>query len=351
MPSTLEYYEGVNRLAQRSIPAFLAFFAMLFVPSLLASRAIWEMRAMWRGRPRPRYASGKATASWAIEFGANEFGTNEFGTNGSRTNFFYGFCFLLFLASIAPCAAQRGGVASGGHAPGPAHSPSHSAGHSSAFGRSVNSRRSPYLSPYASLPFPFFGDAFDAADLYSSGYPVASELPPSVLQAASAMAGPPVNFMGARSQFDARSSSPSQPLLIELQNGHYVKVDSAAIDGEARDLIPGPAENAQAASPPARHSAIALAANSGGPLLSSGSPAPALPPAILFFRDGHSEEVRDYTIAAGFLYARGNYYTDGYWNKKIDLSALNVTRTLQANAEHNVNFVLPSSANEVITRP
>jgi hypothetical protein len=71
----------------------------------------------------------------------------------------------------------------------------------------------------------------------------------------------------------------------------------------------------------------------------------------LFFRDGHSEEVRDYTIADGILYASGDYYTDGYWNKKINLSALDLARTLQSNAANHVNFVLPSSPNEVITRP
>ena len=76
-----------------------------------------------------------------------------------------------------------------------------------------------------------------------------------------------------------------------------------------------------------------------------------LPAAILIFRDGHSEEVRDYTIADGMLYARGDYYTDGYWNKKIDLATLNVAETMQANASRSVKFTLPSSPNEVITRP
>jgi hypothetical protein len=77
----------------------------------------------------------------------------------------------------------------------------------------------------------------------------------------------------------------------------------------------------------------------------------ALPATILIFRDGHSEEVRDYTIADGSLYVRGDFYTDGYWNKKIDLSALNLAATMQTNATRNVKFVIPSSPNEVITRP
>jgi len=76
-----------------------------------------------------------------------------------------------------------------------------------------------------------------------------------------------------------------------------------------------------------------------------------LPAAILIFRDGHSQEVHDYTIADGFLYARGDFYTDGYWNKKIDLAALDLAATMQTNSARNVKFVIPSSPNEVITRP
>jgi hypothetical protein len=86
-------------------------------------------------------------------------------------------------------------------------------------------------------------------------------------------------------------------------------------------------------------------------LIAAATPAQDLPPVVLVFRDGHSEEVRDYTIADGMLYARGDFYTDGYWNKKIDLFNLDVTQTLQANAAREVKFVLPSSPNEVITRP
>jgi hypothetical protein len=76
----------------------------------------------------------------------------------------------------------------------------------------------------------------------------------------------------------------------------------------------------------------------------------ALPATILIFRDGHSEEVRDYTIADGFLYICGDFYTDGYWNKRISLASLDLSQTSQANARRNVNFVLPLSPNEVIAR-
>jgi len=122
-----------------------------------------------------------------------------------------------------------------------------------------------------------------------------------------------------------RQSSSSQPLMIELQHGRYVRVSGTAGNG-TQELGPSPA-------------------------IAAASPPRDLPPALLIFRDGHSEEVRDYTIADGILYARGDYYTDGYWNKTIALSTLNLAQTLEANATRPVKFILPSSPNEVITRP
>jgi len=130
--------------------------------------------------------------------------------------------------------------------------------------------------------------------------------------------------------------SSSDPLMIELQNGQYVRVNHAAVDGDALPLKFAP-----------DHSQT----NSARPPTIAATRSQPLPAAVLIFRDGHAEEVRDYTIADGTLYARGDFYTDGYWNKKIALNTLNIPETMHANATRNVNFVLPSSPNEVITRP
>jgi hypothetical protein len=141
----------------------------------------------------------------------------------------------------------------------------------------------------------------------------------------------------AMSQPATRQASSSDPVLIELQNGRYVRVEGTAANGDALLLQLAPN--------------LSQASSAHQPTTAASSPAQNLPSAVLIFRDGHSEEVRDYTIADGILYARGDYYTDGYWSKKIDLAALNVPETLQANANRSVKFVLPSSPNEVITRP
>ena len=281
---------------------------------------------MWRGRPRPRNAKNKIVPE------------------GNLVPYL-----LLLFALIIPqyATAQR----AAGHAAAPGHATSHfnsshgnfalgGYGHRSGFGRNSSY---PYGSAYASLPFPFFGDSFDPDDIYSTGYPVASQPPAFLLQAMRGMAGPAADSFGpAASPFNNGASSSSQPLMIELQNGRYVRIKSTAANGIAVPLTPAPgaAQSAKLSrSRPIQPSAAAV------------SPPHDLPSAILIFRDGHSEEVRDYAIADGILYARGDYYTDGYWNKKIALSTLNVAQTLEVNSTRNVKFVLPSSPNEVITRP
>ncbi len=83
----------------------------------------------------------------------------------------------------------------------------------------------------------------------------------------------------------------TQPLMIELQNGRYVRVASTPANGEA---LPLTIDKKPAAA----------------------STAPNPPPALLIFRDGHSEEVRDYAIADGILYARGDYYATDTGTKR-----------------------------------
>src|ERR1035437_7705536 len=76
-----------------------------------------------------------------------------------------------------------------------------------------------------------------------------------------------------------------------------------------------------------------------------------LVPAILVFRDGHREEVSDYMMADGVLYTRSDYYTNGSWNRKIELSSLNLPETVKSNQSHGLRFQLPSAPNEVTVGP
>ena len=266
----------------------------------------------------------------------------------------------LATAFLTPAAAQRAAFASPAHAAAPPRTAMHAFNSRSAnsAGRGAHPsgfrRSSPYPYAYASLPFPFFGDSFDPNDIYSTGYPVASQPPPFVLEAVLALANSssPMGFAPALD--NNRESTSSQPLMLELQNGQYVRVNANAAEvDDAHGLTTASGKtlnkNAQPAKSARNHSSPP--ADSSPALETTASRSHELPPATLIFRDGHSEEVRDYTIADGVLYARGDYYADGYWNKKIALSTLDVAQTMQANTSRNVNFVLPSSPNEVITRP
>jgi hypothetical protein len=210
-----------------------------------------------------------------------------------------------------------------------------------AFGsESVASRRR--ASPRTSLPFQLLGDSFNFDDLYSGGYPVASQPPAFLLQAVRALGG----SEGSSERAEGEREPPSnQPLMIELQGGRYVRVSSTSVGGEALPLnMESPKRAPNFRSQPNQ--------SSRAQVVEAAPPPPRdLAPVTLIFRDGRTEVVSDYTIADGALYARGDFYKDGYWNKKIVLSGLDLNQTLEANQARNVKFVLPSSPNEVITRP
>ena len=116
---------------------------------------------------------------------------------------------------------------------------------------------------------------------------------------------------------------PANPLLIELQGDRFVRLTGNDVN------------------PPV-----------GASTAQSNSPEHAeLPPAVLVFRNGRRQEVSSYSIIGPVLYASGSYWTNGYWTQKILLADLNLPATFEANQERGVNFVLPSSPDQVVTRP
>ncbi len=187
-----------------------------------------------------------------------------------------------------------------------------------------------------------FSDPFYSDYLSSTGYPVASQPPVIILQTAP-----------SASQAERLSSpgeSPAQPLMIELQGDRYVRVSGEEMPGAQfidSEAVAGASTSGR--KPRASDSGIPA---SGIPY--SVTPAVAakeLPPAVLVFRDGRSEEVSEYTIADGVLYTRSDYYTTGSWNRKIALSSLNLSETVKSNQARGVRFRLPSASNEVIVGP
>ena len=216
--------------------------------------------------------------------------------------------FGLFVALSQYSTAQRAAHAITPHSATPHLN---SATGSFAFGRTFGSRfRQPF--PDTSLLFPFFADSFNPDDLYSTGYPVVLKLPESCCK-------------------------PRVPSPVRLKPvPRNMRIDSlcrTAADDRTRKRPLRPREQRCGGW---RSLPLNLAPDR------TPSPPSELAPVLLVFRDGHSEEVRNYIIADGILHASGDYYTDGYWNKKIALSTINLQQTLEANAKRNVNSASPN---------
>jgi hypothetical protein len=214
------------------------------------------------------------------------------------------------LAAVAPFAiAQR----SGSH-----FSPSR-------FSQAGFGHRSPHATPHSFFDgLGLFSDPY-YADALAQAYPAP--------QSAAFLMQPPQNPVRMPEQFPPSA----QPLLIELQGNTYVRVSGP--EGIPSEILRADAPRQEST-----------------PLLVASNPARSqanrdLAPVTLIFRDGHRDQVSDYTIANGILYTRANLYTDGTWTKKIDLAALNLPETLKQNQSPTAQFRLPAAPNEVITRP
>ena len=170
-----------------------------------------------------------------------------------------------------------------------------------------------------------YSDPLYSDHLSSAASPAASQ-PPIVM----------VQALPAPSPAPEQPSAPSEPLMIELQGDHYVRVSG---DVRSRAQVIDPMlDSAQQPRPRSDSPAQAL-------------PTAALPSSVLIFRDGHREEISDYTIADGVLYTRSDYYTTGSWNRKIELSSLNLPETVKFNQSRGRHFQFPAAANEVIVGP
>ena len=206
-------------------------------------------------------------------------------------------------ATLTATAQTRGSLGFGGFRNGAGF-----AGHS---GRGFGSRN-----------LVWFGDPFFYSDYAPPAYaPPAS---PVVIIQSPAAAAP--------------AEPKSEPLMIEWQGDRYVRLgaDQESPRVLSLDYSEAPSGSSRANIQPYSQHRISLG---------------DLPPLILIFRDGHHENVSDYVIADGTLYARGDYWRDGFWTKTVQLSALDIPATLRANSESSVKFVLPSGPHEVVTRP
>lgn len=145
----------------------------------------------------------------------------------------------------------------------------------------------------------------------------------------------PPQVITPQSRVDSPQEMKSEPLLIELRGNRYVRFGGG--QKSAQREITAPPDYAGETT--TKSSA------------STGAITHELPPAVLVYRDGRHEEVSDYAIVGAVMYARGDYWRNGYGTKSIQLSALNIPATIKINQENGVRFSLPAAPNEVVTRP
>lgn len=219
-------------------------------------------------------------------------------------------------------------------------------GSMSNFAPSGHRRGSPRFSPLSFLTDPFL------SGLYGSSYPPTASSPVINLQTAAESLAPPAD----------QGPQQGQPLLIELRGDRYVQISSETESDEPigqpdyfREMS-GSAGAKSRRSQPDVGKTNALGSRprvSRAPVntknaLAAGVLPHELAPTVLVYRDGRREQIREYSIAGGVLYARSDYYAVGYWNKTIELVALDLPQTVKANQERGVKFVLPDSPNNVV---
>jgi hypothetical protein len=76
-----------------------------------------------------------------------------------------------------------------------------------------------------------------------------------------------------------------------------------------------------------------------------------MPPTILVYRDGRTEELSSYSIIGDSIYTKSDYWTSGTWTRTIQIADLDISSTLKQNQRRGVKFELPSGPNEVMIRP
>jgi hypothetical protein len=118
------------------------------------------------------------------------------------------------------------------------------------------------------------------------------------------------------------------PALLELQGNQWVKVNSFTMPS----------------------SSVATSQNGAGASFTSAAPT-EMPPAVLVYRDGHTEELTSYTIIGNSIHTKANYWANGAWTRTIQIADLDIPATLKQNQQRGVKFDLPSGPDEVIIRP
>jgi len=169
-------------------------------------------------------------------------------------------------------------------------------------------------------------------------------------------AQPQVVVVPAAPAQPALPASPLEPLLIEWQGDHFERMTPSQKTSAKEQDGPDYSTKSEVrpSTPRSRSSGSSRSAQKVAtqlPRESSRELTRELPPAVLVFRDGRTEEVSSYTIMSGTIYSKADYWISGSWTRKIQIADLDVPATLKLNQGRGLNFVLPASPNEVVMRP
>ena len=146
----------------------------------------------------------------------------------------------------------------------------------------------------------------------------------------------PVNVVVEQpSQPPAPAASPAESLLMEYQDGQWVRIPTGGHLAISKQY--------------AQSEGSGLATELIRPKEGS-QPPTTLPPAVLVFRDGHQQEIGRYVVQGDFLYVSTEYWGTGTWTRKIPISELDVSATVKLNTTRGSSFSLPSRPNEVVVR-
>ena len=137
---------------------------------------------------------------------------------------------------------------------------------------------------------------------------------------------------------EIKSAPLPDPVLLELRGNQWVRVTTFGTPAESGSA-PQTSAQAESKAPSAFKGPSAFKADSESA------------PALLVYRDGHTEEVSSYSIIGQTMYTKSDFWSSGSWTRTIQIADLDVPATLKQNQQRGVRFELPSGPDEVMIRP
>jgi hypothetical protein len=173
----------------------------------------------------------------------------------------------------------------------------------------------------------------DASGLFFPGY---YNTDTEYGQEQEAPSGPPVQ-MAAIQPVPPPPPPPVESLVMEQRNGEWVRL---ATGSRMATLQSAQSDSTKPAPPLSGIVEPAMGT----------TPAVALPPAVIVFRDGHQEEITKYVIQGDVLFTRTASAAGMSLERKIPLSLLDLPASLKLNKDRGAKFSLPTASNEVMVR-